>query len=114
MHRNRRFYLVGTLILIGAIGHIMWLFVGGVPEEGHPDYLFARTAFFLSLIELLGFVLLGSLLWSVWRRELKVGIFYAVIWIVLYFLLLAIFLGISQHPLGLTIWMLFYLLIGWA
>ena len=114
LRRNRQFYCVTAIILIGAVGHIMWWFVGGIPEEGHQDYVFAKAAFYLSLIELLGFTLLGLILWSVWRDDRELGIFYSLLRLLLYFILISFFLGISHHPLGMTIWMLFYLLIGWV
>ena len=114
LRRNREFYFVGAAILLGLIGHVLWWFVGGIPEEGHPDYFFAKAAFYLSLIELLGFALMGLLLWSVWRDDQKMGLMASILWLLLYLFLLSIFLGISHHPVGLTVWMLPLLMIGSA
>ena len=112
LRRRREFYSVGAVILIGAVGHIMWWFIGEIPEEDHPKYFVANVAFYLSLIELLGFALMGLLLWSVWRDDQKMSILISILWLLLYLILLSFFLGISHHPLGLTIWMLALLLVG--
>lgn len=112
LRRNREFSFVGAVILIGTVGHVMWWFVGGIPDEGHPDYIFAKTAFYLSLVELLGFGMMGLLLWSVWRDDQQMGLLVSIIWLLLYFAFLSFFLGISHHPVGLTVWMLPGLLIN--
>ena len=114
LRRKREFIFVGAVILFGTIGHVMWWFIGGIPEKGHPNYLVANVAFYLSLIELLGLGLLGLLLWSVWRDDQEKSILVSMASLTPFILLILVFLFFSRHPLGLTIFMLIFMLPGLA
>jgi hypothetical protein len=103
---------VGAVVLVGAVGHVMWWFIGGIPEEVHPKYFIANVAFYLSLIELLGFTLLGLLLWSVWQDDQEESKFVSILSLLFYSLIVLVFLAFSGHPLGMTIFVFGYMLLG--